>query len=161
MGYGSTISASSSAVSSAERDRADWHERASGLYEELRRPATVLIRRAYGSAFGEPEIEDIYSNAWLGTLRALERKAHDLSDDEVRSYLLTAVANHASKEIRRRKRKPVAPLEAAGAISEQTDSLHELAEATESRSLTRDLLASLPPRRRAVMLLRYGWGDRR
>ncbi len=158
MGYGLTIAASEpSGVESAERDRASWHQRASGLYEELRRPATGLIRRAYGSTFGEPEIEDIYANAWLGTLRALERKAADLTDDEVRSYLLTAVANHASKEIRRRKRKPVAPLEAAGAVAEVSDSLHERAEATEARRLTRDLLASLPPRRRAVMLLRYGW----
>ncbi len=81
----------------------------------------------------------------------------DLTDDEVRSYLLTAVANHASKEIRRRKRKPVAPLEAARGVAEVSDSVHEQAEATESRRLTRDLLASLPPRRRAVMLLRYGW----
>ena len=158
MGYGLTIAASEpSGVESAERDRASWHQRASGLYEELRRPATGLIRRAYGSTFGEPEIEDIYANAWLGTLRALERKAANLTDDEVRSYLLTAVANHASKEIRRRKRKPVAPLEAAGAVAEVSDSLHERAEATEARRLTRDLLASLPPRRRAVMLLRYGW----
>ena len=158
MGYGTTISASRvSTVGSAERDRAAWHHRASRLYEELRRPATGIIRRAYGSTFGEPEIEDIYSNAWLGTLRALERKAADLTDDEVRSYLLTAVANNASKEIRRRKRKPVAPLEAAGAVAEVSDSVHDRAEATESRNLTRDLLASLPPRRRAVMLLRYGW----
>jgi DNA-directed RNA polymerase specialized sigma24 family protein len=93
----------------------------------------------------------------LGTLRALERKAAELTDDDVRSYLLRAVANQASKEIRRRKRKPVAPLEAAGGVAAASDSLYEQAEAMESRSLTRDLLASLPPRRRAVMLLRYGW----
>ena len=137
------------------------HRGTSGLaafmVKKIRRPAKGLIRRAYGSTFGEPEIEDIYANAWLGTLRALERKAADLTDNEVRSYLLTAVANHASKEIRRRRRKPVAPLEAAGAVAEVSDSLHERAEATEARRLTRDLLASLPPRRRAVMLLRYGW----
>ena len=158
MGYASTISIRRSSASGlAERDRADWHERASSLYEELRRPAIGLIRRAYGSTFDEPEIEDIYSNAWLGTLRALERKHAELSDDDVRSYLLTAVANHASKEIRRRKRKPIAPLEAAGAVPEVADSLQDRAEATESNRLTRDLLTSLPPRRRAVMLLRFGW----
>ena len=158
MGYGPTISAKGSTdTESVDRNRAAWHGRASRLYEELQRPATGLIRRAYGSTFGDPEIEDIYASAWLGTLRALERKAADLTDDEVRSYLLTAVANHASKEIRRRKRKPVAPLEAAGSVAEVSDSLHERAEATESRNITRDLLASLPPRRRAVMLLRYGW----
>lgn len=154
MGYGLTIS---KRHSPSEGTRAAWHERASALYEELRRPATGLIRRAYGSTFDDTAIEDIYSNAWLGTLRALERKHADLSDDDVRSYLLTAVANHASKEIRRRKRKPVAPIEAAGAVPEVADSLQDRAEATESTQLTRDLLSSLPPRRRAVMLLRYGW----
>lgn len=154
MGFGTTTSRPATEV---DADRAAWHARASELYEELRHPATRLIRRAYGSAFADTEVEDIYSNAWLGTLRALERKADSLSDDEVRSYLLTAVANQASKEIRRRKRKPVAPLEAAGAVAEVGDSLHERAERAESRELTRDLLSSLPPRRRTVMLLRYGW----
>ena len=139
-------------------DRLDWHERASGLYEDLRGPATRLVRRAYGSTFGEFEIDDIYSSAWLGTLRALERRHRELSDDEVKSYLLTAVANHASKEIRRRKRKPIAPLEAAGSVAEAADAPDEVATIEEGRRVTRDLLASLPPRRRAVMLLRYGWG---
>lgn len=158
MGYGSTISIRRSPTERPSGDtRAAWHERASALYEELRRPATGLIRRAYGSTFDDMAIEDIYSNAWLGTLRALERKHADLSDDDVRSYLLTAVANHASKEIRRRRRKPVAPIEAAGSVPEVADSLQDRAEATESSQLTRDLLSSLPPRRRAVMLLRYGW----
>ena len=119
------------------------------------------MRRAYGSAFTDSEIEDIYSSAWLGTLRALDRKAARLTDDEIRSYVLTAVANHANKEMRRRKRKPVAPLEAAVSVPEVGASLQESAEVAEARELTRDLLASLPPRRRAVMLLRYGWGDRR
>jgi RNA polymerase sigma factor (sigma-70 family) len=158
MAYAPTISIRRSpAEGTGEIDRAKWHERASALYEELRRPATGLIRRAYGSTFDETEIEDIYSSAWLGTLRALERKHAELSDEDVRSYLLTAVANHASKEIRRQKRKPVAPLEAAGAVPEVADSLQDRAERTESTHLTRDLLSSLPPRRRAVMLLRYGW----
>ena len=72
-----------------------------------------MIRRAFRSAFGDDEIEDIYSNAWLGTLRALERRHDRLSDEEIRKYVLTAVANHASKEFRRRKRRPTAPLEAS------------------------------------------------
>lgn len=139
-------------------ERARWHERASALYEELRGPARGLIRRAYGSTFGDDEIEDLYSSAWLGTLRALERRHAELSDEEIRSYVLTAVANHASKEIRRRKRKPIAPLEAAGAVAEVADGPEDAAAAGEAKRVTRDLLASLPPRRRAVMLLRYGWG---
>lgn len=148
--------APATAVSPTERAR--WHARATSFYEDLRGPARGLIRRAYGSKFGDDEIEDIYSSAWLGTLRALERKHDELSDEEIRSYVLTAVANHASKEIRRRKRKPIAPLEAAGAVAEVADGPEDAATAGEAKRVTRDLLASLPPRRRAVMLLRYGWG---
>ena len=93
MGTGSSIGirrVAKAPPSAAER--ADWHRRASGLYEELRRPATGLIRRAYGAAFAEDVIDDLYSSAWLGTLRALERRHAELDDDEIRSYLLTAVA---------------------------------------------------------------------
>ena len=141
----------------AETDRTAWHQRASALYEELRPSAVGLIRRAYGATLGDAELEDIYSSAWLGTLRALERKQADLSDEEVRSYLFTAVANQARKELRRRRRKPVAPLEAARSVPEDAASPEEEAQAAESNALTRDLLSSLPPRRRAVLLLRYGW----
>ena len=144
-------------ASGAEGDRAAWHARASALYEELRPIAVGLIRRAYGAAIGDAELEDIYSSAWLGTLRALERKQADWSDDEVRAYLLTAVANQARKELRRRRRKPVAPLEAARSVPEDSPSPEEEAQTSERIAITRDVLSSLPPRRRAVLLLRYGW----
>jgi len=101
--------------------------------------------------------EDIYSNAWLGTLRALELRHERLTDEEVRKYLLTAVAHHASKELRRRSRKPTAPLDEVAVPDDGAPPEERAAKLEESR-LTRDLLASLPPRRRAVMLLRYGWG---
>lgn len=158
MGSGISIGIKRAATKPSDAERTDWHRRASRLYEELRRPAASLIRRAYGQAFGEAEIDDIYSSAWLGTLRALERRQATLGDDEVRSYLLTAVANHASKELRRRKRKPVSPIESAGAVASAGPTPEDSATQRESANVTRDVLASLPPRRRAVMLLRYGWG---
>ncbi len=117
-----------------------------------------MIRRAFRGAFGDDEIEDIYSNAWLGTLRALERRHDQLSDAEVRKYVLTAVANHASKELRRRSRRPTAPLEAIPAIPDDRTLPDERAAKREESRIAHDLLATLPPRRRAVMLLRYGWG---
>src|SRR5215211_2319652 len=134
-----------------------WRERSGRLYEELQRPAQVLVRRAFRGAFGDDEIEDIYSNAWLGTLRALELRHERLTDEEVRKYLLTAVAHHASKELRRRSRKPTAPLDEV-AVPDEGAPPEERAAKLEDSQLTRDLLVSLPPRRRAVMLLRYGWG---
>src|SRR5690348_5280995 len=103
----------SASVNMSARDAASahWRERAGRLLAEFDRPAKAMVRRAFRGAFGPDEIDDIYSGAWLGVLRALAGKERSLSDDEVRSYVLTAVANQASRELRRRRRKPTAPLE--------------------------------------------------
>jgi RNA polymerase sigma factor (sigma-70 family) len=118
-----------------------------------------MLRRAFKGAFGEDELDDIYASAWVGTLRTLEPRHEELGDDEIRSYLFTAVAHQAGKELRRRKRKPVAPLELAASVPDRSaSSPEESATTAEESRVTRDLLASLPPRRRAVIMLRYGWG---
>lgn len=135
-----------------------WRERSARLYADLRRPARSMIRRAFGRTFGDDEIEDVYASAWLGTLRALEHRHHCLGDEEIRKYVLTAVAHHAGKELRRRSRRPTAPLENAGSVPDVGSSPEERVAAAAESAVTRDVLASLPPRRRAVMLLRYGWG---
>lgn len=135
-----------------------WRERSARLYEELRRPARAMVRRAYRGAFTDDEVEDVYSNAWVGTLRALERRHHELDDEEIRKYVLTAVAHHASKELRRRKRRPVSPLEGVHAVADGGLTPDETVSKREDSRIARDVLSSLPPRRRAVMLLRYGWG---
>ncbi len=127
------------------------------------RPARAMVARAYGKAFTDEELRDVYSAAWTATLSALRTRGDEMTDDELRSYILTAVASHASKEMRRRARKP------AGSLDEAQDQVvadgHQLlpeeqAIGNETGGVARDLLASLPPRRRAVMLLRYGWGLR-
>ena len=143
---------------SSSVDRSAWRHRAGRLYEELRTPSLRMVRRAFGRAFGDDELEDVYASAWLGTLRTLERRQSSLSDDEIRKYLLTAVAHQAGKELRRRRRKPTAPLDAAGEVADLTAAPDERATSGEDRQLARELLVSLPPRRRAVMLLRYGCG---
>jgi RNA polymerase sigma factor (sigma-70 family) len=135
-----------------------WADRSARLYQELRRPARAMIRRAFRRAFDDDEVEDIYSNAWLGTLRALARRHEGLSDEEIRKYVLAAVANHASKELRRRSRRPTTTLEAVHTVADDGLPPDERAAKLEHGRLTRDLLSTLPPRRRAVMLLRYGWG---
>ena len=61
-----------------------------------------------------------------------------------------AVANHAAKELRRRKRRPTAPLEAMHIVADEGVPPDERASKLEESRMTRDLLASLPPRRRAV-----------
>ena len=117
-----------------------------------------MLRRAFRGAFGADELDDIYASAWVGTLRALEVRHDQLSDDEIRSYLFTAVAHQAGRELRRRKRKPVAPLELAASVADASRSPEDSAAGAEESRVTRDLLSSLPARRRAVILLRYGWG---
>jgi RNA polymerase sigma factor (sigma-70 family) len=140
---------------------AGWDERCAALFEDLRKPARVMVHRAFGRAFSPDEVEDVYANAWTSTLAALRGRERSMTDDELRSYLLTAVANHASKEMRRRSRKPASPLEDVHAqvVSDPHQlSPDERATGSETGSQARDVLSSLPKRRRAVMLLRYGWG---
>lgn len=120
-----------------------------------------MVARAYGKALTDEEIDDIYSSAWTATLSALRNRGSEMSDAELRAYVLTAVASHASKELRRRSRKPVGLLSEAHeqVVADHSQPLpDERAIGSESQSIARDLLSSLPPRRRAVMLLRYGWG---
>jgi RNA polymerase sigma factor (sigma-70 family) len=136
----------------------EWAERAGRLYTDLERPARAMVRRAFRGAFSDDELDDIYSSAWVGTLRTLGGRHADLSDDEIGKYLLTAVANQAGKELRRRRRKPTARLESVPAIADDAGPPDERAVGAERSRVVRDLLSSLPARRRAVMLLRYGWG---
>lgn len=148
-------SASASEARSSER----WRARSARLFEDFRGPARGLLRRAFGRTFADDELEDIYSSAWLGTLHALRNREHQLSDEEIRKYVLTAVAHQASKELRRRRRKPTSPLEGAPEVADHlTISPEDHATKADERSLARELLVTLPPRRRAVMMLRYGWG---
>jgi len=150
-----------------ERDRPphpaqeSWEERCARLFDEMRRPARAMVARAYGRALGDAEIDDVYSAAWAATLAALRERGPRMDEGELRAYILTAVASHASKELRRRARKPLHPLEVER--EQSTADAHEplpdeVAIGSEARSVARDLLMSLPERRRAVMLLRYGWG---
>jgi RNA polymerase sigma factor (sigma-70 family) len=146
---------------SRARRGASWDERCSVLFEDLRKPARVMVARAYGGALSTEEVEDVYANAWASALAALCGRQRRMDDDELRSYLLTAVANHASKEMRRRSRRPTSELREAHAqtvCDSHQPSPEERAVGAELGSVTRDVLASLPPRRRAVILLRYGWG---
>lgn len=135
-----------------------WRDRAGRLFAEFERPAKAMVRRAFRGAFCADELDDIYASAWVGTLRALASRHAQLDDDEIRSYVLTAVANQAGKELRRRRRKPTAPLELVGSVADQSDTPEERAASLEQSRVARDVLSSLPPRRRAVMMLRYGWG---
>src|ERR1700742_4525452 len=116
-----TTSASAVTARAARENPMDarWQERSGRLFVEFERSAKAMVRRAFRGAFSADEIDDIYSGAWLGVLRALAGRERGLGDDEIRSYVLTAVANQASRELRRRRRKPTAPLELVGGVADQ------------------------------------------
>lgn len=125
---------------------------------ELRKPARAMVHRAFGSVFNSEEVEDLYAEAWLGVLQTMERRGEELSEDEMRRYVMAAVANQAGRELRRRGRRPTASLEMALSMRDPADEPEEAAERREEASLAREVLATLPERRRAVMVLRYAWG---
>ena len=133
-------------------------DRYSNLFEELRRPARAMVRRAFGSAFSDEQVEDLYAGAWLSTIAAFRRNPRELDDEELRRYLLTAVANQASREMRRRGRKPTLPIELAAAAADPGNGPDETVAGAEQARIARDVLGTLPARRRAVMVFRYGWG---
>jgi hypothetical protein len=81
-----------------------WSDRCARLFDEMRRPARAMVARAYGRSLSDDEIEDVYSAAWAATLSALRDRGNRMEEGELRAYLLTAVASHASKEMRRRSR---------------------------------------------------------
>jgi RNA polymerase sigma factor (sigma-70 family) len=142
----------------ASSDQASWDERAGRLFAELEMPSKAMVRRAYRGAFDDHELDDVYNGAWVGTLRALATRHTQLTDQEIRSYVFTAVAHQAGKEIRRRKRRPTTSLDLASAVADVSPAPDARAGQAEDSRVTRDLLASLPKRRRAVLMLRYGWG---
>jgi len=158
LGHGEEAATLDGAAEAPPPRSGSWHQRYGRLYEDLWRPARTMVKRAFGRAFSESEIEDLYGNAWLGTLRALERRKDELTDGELRKYVLTAVANQASKELRRRGRRPTTPLDLARGVSDGAALPDERAAGREESQIAREVLATLPSRRRAVMLLRYGWG---
>lgn len=138
-----------------------WSRRCAVLFEDLRRPARAMVARAYGKALSDDDIADVYAAAWAATISALRGRGQDMCEEELRAYVLTAVASHASKELRRRSRKPTGILSDAHeqSIADSHQPLpEEVVIGSESQGVARDLLSSLPARRRAVMLLRYGWG---
>ena len=144
------------------RARESWSDRCSRLFGEMRRPARAMVARAYGRSLSDDEIDDVYSAAWAATLSALRERGQRMREAELRAYILTAVASHASKEMRRRTRKPMQPLEPereATATDSHAPLPDEIAIGTEARGVARDLLTSLPVRRRAVMLLDMDGGS--
>ena len=103
----------------------------------------------------------IYSAAWTATLSALRQRGAAMAE---RSFVPTCSRRsrvmrarrcadaRASRQVRSRPRRSRSSPMGIYRLPE------EIVIGSEARGVARDLLTSLPPRRRAVMFLRYGWG---
>jgi RNA polymerase sigma factor (sigma-70 family) len=118
-----------------------------------------MLARAFGPRLDEHAREDAYASAWAASLSALGLRIEGMTDGELHNYVFSAVTTHAGKELRRRGRKPIDTLdgaaEAAGAVA---DGPAESAVRRENERILRDILESLPERRRRVIMLRYAIG---
>lgn len=117
-----------------------------------------MLARAFGSQLDEHAREDIYSTAWSASLSSLGGRIDGMSNAELHNYVFSAVSTHAGKELRRRGRKPVDSLEGIEPSGGSDGGPADLVVRREDQQVLRDVMASLPERRRQVITLRYAVG---
>ena len=124
--------------------------------QELRRRVERWARRFFG--LSERDVEDCYQAAWLRVVQ------HVHSGSEVRNlehFLRWEVGNSWKMELRRRQRRLTTGLEAysEGALGDAlAAAAADEVERLEDARLLLELVASMTPRRRRVVLLRDAWG---
>lgn len=148
---------SSTGAQSAVRSAAA-NDRLGRFYVAWRSQAFGMLIRAFGSQLDEHAREDAYASAWAASLSSLGSRAEGMVDGELRTYVFSAVTTHAGKELRRRGRKPVDPLGAVEPAGRSDEGPAESLVRHEEQRILRDVLGSLPERRRRVITLRYAVG---
>jgi RNA polymerase sigma factor (sigma-70 family) len=136
-----------------------------GAYERLKRPVLRRARRWFPT-LSPADLEDVYQGAWLSIVRT-DAEVRDVDD-----YVYRAVHSQGLMELRRRRRRPVVPLEEHGdsadlpapeaslrePVDDTTASPEERAETAVMAAWAHDLLEDLSSRQRSVVKLRWGWG---
>lgn len=117
-----------------------------------------MLQRGFGPQLDEHAREDVYANAWASSLSSLGGRIAQMTDGELRNYIFAAVTTHAGKELRRRRRKPTARVDSAVFASDDSEEPADLVERHETQRVLRDVLVSLPERRRRVITMRYAMG---
>jgi RNA polymerase sigma-70 factor (sigma-E family) len=119
--------------------------RRASFEEFVRAEAQNLLRSARLLAGSRPEAEDLLQEALVRTFRRWGRS----SIDHPVAYVRTVMAHLAYDGGRRRRFRTVTITpEHESAVPDDTESVHQ-------REALRQALASLPPRQRVVMVLRF------
>ena len=104
---------------------------------------------------GDPDAAaDATQEAFISAYRALPR----FRGDYLRSWLMRIVANACYDELRRRKRRPTAPLEAlhvpdGGAAANQPENPEVQAQQSELNQAIQECINRLPPDQRLIVVL--------
>ncbi|WP_344577547.1 SigE family RNA polymerase sigma factor [Nonomuraea roseoviolacea] len=109
--------------------------------------ATSLLRVAYLACGDQSEAEDLLQTALERTYRNWERVRHDT----VEAYVRRVIVNAAISRARRRAILRIVPTRTPPETAARSSDL-------DLRHLLMDALRGLPPRQRAVVVLRY-WED--
>ncbi|MFI9596498.1 SigE family RNA polymerase sigma factor [Nonomuraea sp. NPDC052265] len=109
--------------------------------------ATSLLRVAYLACGDEAEAEDLLQTALERTYRNWDRVRHDSPEPYVRRVIVNAAISRA----RRRAILRIIPMHSPPDTPDRATD-------TDLRQVLMDALRALPPRQRAVIVLRY-WED--
>ncbi|AQZ67465.1 Sigma-70, region 4 type 2 [[Actinomadura] parvosata subsp. kistnae] len=109
--------------------------------------ATSLLRVAYLACGDETEAEDLLQTALERTYRKWDRIRHDSPEPYVRRVIVNAAISRA----RRRAILKIIPMHSPPDTPARTDD-------PDLQHVLREALRALPPRQRAVVVLRY-WED--
>lgn len=149
-----TTAAAPVAGASDEPDDAELVARARGdplafapLYERYLDP---IYRYCFRRLGGREAAEDATAAVFAKALAALPA----YRDGSFRAWLFTIAHNVVADGHRRRRRRPEAPLEAAGDPPDRSPTPEEVALANDARRSARALLLSLPADQRRVLELR-------
>lgn len=134
-----------------------------GDLDAFNRLVLAYQNRVYNQAYrlmGDPQsAEDATQEAFI----AAYRKVHTYRGGSFKAWLLRIVTNQCYDELRRRKRRPTAPLEPVDRYEEEIESPHwmmdpgespeEIAERSELSEALQHCLNGLPPEFRTVVIL--------
>jgi RNA polymerase sigma factor (sigma-70 family) len=102
------------------------------------------VLRFLNSRLGGQRAEDAFQETFLRALRAYDRLEHP---DHLRAWILTIASRIAIDDVRRRKPQDELPEDTLG-TEDARPAFEELAPLTDG----------LPPKERAAVVLRYGYG---
>lgn len=137
-----------------QRAKASDREAFAELY---RRTVTPVYRYLWARTGSRDVAEDLTQEVFFGALSTIGR-LHASDEAGLQAWLFQIARNKLADHLRRRYRRPEAPLEAAGLISDPAFGPEASAEELEEQGRLRAALERLTPEQRDVVLCKYVLG---